>query len=167
MSLVVRPAGDRDIARMALIRAQVWQSEEFWKDRIARYLKGEHSPQKALAARAAFVAAEDGRVVGFVAGHRTHRLGCEGELQWINVLEGQRGTGIASRLMGAIGVWFVEQRALRVCVNVDPENTPARKLYARYGARPLNEQWMVWEDAREMAARSSERRHADGRVSRS
>jgi GNAT superfamily N-acetyltransferase len=156
MSLVIRRAEDRDVAGMASIRAQVWQSEEFWKDRIGRYLKGEHSPQQALAVRAAFVASEHGRVVGFVAGHRTHRFGCDGELQWINVVEERRGTGIASRLMEAIAAWFAEEGALRICVNVDTENVAARKLYAHYGARPLNEAWMVWEQELEMAAQSSQ-----------
>jgi hypothetical protein len=38
-----------------------------------------------LTERAAFVAIDDGDLVGFVAGHKTRRLGCDGELQWINV----------------------------------------------------------------------------------
>jgi GNAT superfamily N-acetyltransferase len=167
MSLVIRRAEDRDVAGMASIRAQVWQSEEFWKDRIGRYLKGEHSPQQALTARAAFVVAEDARVVGFVAGHLTRRFGCDGELQWINVVEERRGTGIAGRLMGAIAAWFAQEGAVRICVNVDTENAAARKLYAHYGARPLNEGWMVWEDGREMAARSSDGKLGDGQVSSS
>jgi hypothetical protein len=46
------------------------------------------SPQQALPARAAFVAMDGTKLVGFVAGHRTRRLGCDGELQWVNVVEG-------------------------------------------------------------------------------
>ena len=41
----------------------------FWTDRITWYLRGEHSPQQALPERAAFVAVDEGKLVGFVAGH--------------------------------------------------------------------------------------------------
>jgi hypothetical protein len=49
--------------------------------------------------------------------------------------------------MATMGAWFIEHGARRVCVNVDPANAPARKLYSRFGAKPLNDYWMVWEDA--------------------
>jgi len=135
---------------MAAIRTQEWETETFWTSRIALYLKGEHSPRQALAARAAFVALDGTKLVGFVAGHRTRRLGCDGELQWINVVKERRGQGIAGTLMVKIGVWFVENHAYRVCVNVDPRNTPALLLYRRFGAQPLNDHWMIWEDSRAM-----------------
>jgi predicted GNAT family acetyltransferase len=136
---------------MAAIRAQEWGTESFWTDRIGLYLSGEHSPPEALPARAAFVAMDGTKLVGFVAGHRTRRLGCDAELQWVNVVEEKRGRGIADGMMAKIGTWFVEQNAVRVCVNVDPRNTAARKLYARCGAQPLNDLWMIWEDARAMS----------------
>ena len=135
---------------MAAIRAQERGTEAFWTERIELYLSGEHSPQKALSARTAFVAVEGMDVVGFAAGHRTTRFGCDGELQWINVAEKRRGRGIADRLIASMGVWFVQQEASRICVNVDPHNLAARKLYARCGAQLLNEHWMVWENARSM-----------------
>jgi GNAT superfamily N-acetyltransferase len=146
MAIEFRPVRDCDIAAMAAIRAEEWESEAYWKARISLYLSGEHSPQQAVAARAAFVALEDGKVLGFVAGHRTKRFGCDGELQWINVSEQRRGNGIAGGLLTAMAAWFVEQGALRVCVDVDPKNLSARKLYARHGAHRLNDHWMVWED---------------------
>jgi ribosomal protein S18 acetylase RimI-like enzyme len=77
-------------------------------------------------------------VVGLIAGHRTKRFGCDGELEWIDVAKECRGQGIAEGLMTAMIRWFVEQGALRVCVNVAPENIGACRLYARYGAVPLN-----------------------------
>jgi GNAT superfamily N-acetyltransferase len=141
---------------MAAIRAQQWGDKAFWTDRITWYLRGEHWPQQALPERAAFVAVDDGKLVGFVAGHRTRRFDCDGELQWINVAEERRGQGIADKLMAQIGGWFIEQDALRVCVNVNPENITARRLYARCGARPLNEQWMGWDDARVMGANATQ-----------
>jgi GNAT superfamily N-acetyltransferase len=140
---------------MARIRAQNWQTESFWIDRITRYLRGEHSPQKALAPL--FVAIDREELVGFVAGHRTTRFACEGELQWIDVREDRRRVGIAYRLVEKIGAWFVEQKAGRICVNVDPVNAPARRLYDKCGAQVLNEHWMVWDDARKMRLDSESR----------
>lgn len=138
---------------MAAIRASGSHSQEFWRDRIARYLSGEHNPQQALPERTVFVAVVDDSVVGFVAGHRTRRFGCDGELQWIDVAEDHRQQGIAGQLMMRIGAWFVGQDLHRVCVNVSAENTSARNLYRRFGAVALSEQWMVWEDAAAMAAK--------------
>ena len=103
-----------------------------------------------------FVAVDDGKLVGFVAGHRTRRFDYDGELQWINVAEERRGQGIADKLMAQIGAWFIEQEVLRVCVNVNPENITARRLYARCGARPLNEHWMGWDDAQVVRANATQ-----------
>lgn len=146
MPIAIRPAVDQDICAMAAIRAQVWETEAFWQARIGRYLAGEHSPQNALPAREVFVAVAQGGVVGFVAGHKTRRYGCDGELQWIDVSRDHRRNGIAGLLLRAIAAWFAEQAASRVCVNVAPENSAARGLYTKYGAQPLNEHWLVWED---------------------
>ena len=148
MQITVRAAESADIPRMALMRAQEWETETFWTGRIGLYLSGEHSPQQALPDRAAFVALAGTELVGFVAGHRTLRFGFDGELQWINVAAGGRGQGIADRLMVTIRAWFVEHCAYRVCVNVDPNNIAARKLYSRCGAQPLNDHWMIWHDSR-------------------
>ena len=149
MAIRIRTAEEHDIAAMAAIRAQEWETAEFWETRIPLYLSGEHSPRQALAARAAFVAVDDKGVIGFVAGHRTRRHECDGELQWINVDADGRRSGVASRLMEAMAKWFVEQQAFRVCVNVDPKNTAARSFYAKHGARDLKQHWMVWEDVRQ------------------
>ncbi len=142
---------------MASIRAQEWETEAFWRERIGSYLRREHSPQKALAGRAAFVAVHHGEVVGLVAGHRTRRYECQGELQWINVRGDHRGQGIAGTLLLAIAGWFVEQEAFRICVDVNPKNGHARVFYATYGARPLNNHWMVWEDVRVIQRRRTTR----------
>jgi len=54
--------------------------------RISGYLEGGIHPQRALPSRTCYVAVEQSSVVGFVAGHLTRRYGCEGELEWINVI---------------------------------------------------------------------------------
>jgi ribosomal protein S18 acetylase RimI-like enzyme len=152
MPLTIRPAEPADIAAVAELRAQTKGTQAFWTDRIDQYLRGEHSPQKALELRSAFVAIEEGKIVGFVAGHRTRRFECDGELQWIDVDQQHRGSGIAYKLMAQMGAWFISQNAKRICVNVDSDNLPARRLYEKCGARPLNGAWMVWDDASRIGA---------------
>jgi GNAT superfamily N-acetyltransferase len=148
MSLILRPAQDRDIPAMAAIRAERWQTQDFWETRIRGYLAGEHNPQQALPARAAFVAELDGVIGGFVAGHHTRRFACDAELEWIDVAAALRRQGIAARLLAGMAQWFVEQQLFRVCVNVAPDNAPAVSFYRKHGAQPLNEFFMVWPDIR-------------------
>lgn len=153
MSIAIRPAEARDVAAVAAIRARMWETEAYWLRRIAGYLSGELSPGQALPARAVFVAENNDNnhtIVGFVAGHRTRRHRCKGELEWIDVVSEHRGQGIAGKLLTTIAAWFVSQNALRVCVDVEPTNAIARSLYAKHGAVPLNPHWMVWENVRGM-----------------
>lgn len=146
MTLAIRPATEHDIPAMAALRAETWGSAAYWEIRIAGYLSGEHFPQQALRERTAFVATEDGTVVGLIAGHRTRRFGYDGELEWIDVTPERRGQGIADALFRAMAAWFIAQQSRRVCVNVAVENTAARSFYARHGAIPLQPHWMAWED---------------------
>ncbi len=162
MSVLFRPAEAGDLDAMAETRAREWETEAYWKRRIGSYIAVEQSPQQALAARAIFVAVESGQVVGFVAGHRTRRYGCDAELEWINVAPGHRGRGIAGQLLAVMAAWFVEQGARRVCVDVEPKNTVARGLYARYGAERLNNHWMVWEDARAICGAEGQLQRPNG-----
>ena len=134
---------------MAAIRAREWETEAYWLARIGNYLHWDGSPE-ANASRGFFVAIDGDTVVGFVAGHRTHRYGCDGELEWINVVRDRRGEGIAGKLIARMGEWFIEQNLARICVDVEPGNAVARKLYARHGAAPFKPYWMVWEDSRRM-----------------
>ena len=153
MSLTIRLAEPSDIPAMASIRARQWETEQYWHNRITRYLAGELSPQKALPARIAFVAVDNEEVVGFIAGHLTRRFECDGELEWIDTIEQRRRQGIATALLRTLAQWFEQQGAFKVCV--DPGNAIARAFYARYGAESLNQHWMVWNDIREIAARTS------------
>lgn len=75
-------------------------------DRIAKYLARELHPQKALNPRICFVDMEDDAVVGFIAGHLTRRYQCDGELEWVNVASGYRGTSVASELLRMLAQWF-------------------------------------------------------------
>jgi ribosomal protein S18 acetylase RimI-like enzyme len=116
------------------------------EERMARYLAGEHHPQHALMPRVLYVALGGDAVVGYIAGHLTRRYGCDGELQWIYVIPEHRGSGVASELLCRLAAWFVEQKAARVCVDVTPTNTRARRFYTRHGAVTLKPYWLVWDD---------------------
>ena len=142
----IRPAAERDVPAMAAIRAEAWGTAEYWRPRVGAYLGGRVGAREALAESAMLVAEIDGVVVGLVAGHRTTRHGCQGELEWINVTVSRQGQGIAGKLLAAMAEWFVEQGALRVCLDVEPENAAARAFYAKWGAVDLKPSWMVWED---------------------
>jgi GNAT superfamily N-acetyltransferase len=99
-----------------------------------------------LALRVCYIAVDEGAVVGFAAGHLTRRYGCAGEVQWLTVVPDRRRQGVAGALVRELAGWFHRQGAGRVCVDVDPQNGPARALYTRLGAAPLNPHWLVWND---------------------
>jgi len=144
--MTVRVATARDIPAMARLRAETSGTADRWEERITGYLDGSVNPQQALAPRVAYVACAGDDVVGLIAGHLTRRFACDGELEWIDVAPSARGTGVAATLLRRLAVWFGEQGARRVCVNVAPDNLPAVRFYTRLGAEPLTEFFRVWPD---------------------
>jgi GNAT superfamily N-acetyltransferase len=114
--------------------------------RMAAYFDGRHHPQQALLPRVGYVALTGDTVVGYIAGHRTTRYACAGELQYLYVASAYRRRGIASALLRLLARWFQEQGAARVCVNVNLESPPAQPFYVSQAASALNKYWYVWED---------------------
>jgi ribosomal protein S18 acetylase RimI-like enzyme len=145
-TVLYRPSETSDIPIMARIRAAEWETEEYWRTRISQYLAGELHPKHALLPRVSFCAMEGDSLVGFIAGHLTRRHECDGELEWINVIPARRGSGIADELVRQLATWFTFQNAARICVDVDPANTAARRFYMRNGATELKPHWLVWND---------------------
>ena len=141
-----RQAHQIDFPTLAGIRARDAGQEEFWKERIAGYWQRTHHPQKALLPRIIYVAVDGEVITGMIAGHLTQRFGCTGELQWIDVIPPYRGTGVAHKLLQLLASWFVFQQSVKVCVNCAPDNLTALRFYERHGAKPINDQWLVWED---------------------
>ncbi|MBS1530647.1 MAG: GNAT family N-acetyltransferase [Bacteroidetes bacterium] len=139
-----RIATESDVPSLARLRTLLRGTEEGWIPYIKGYMEGITNPQKALAPRVVYVAADCNKIVGWVAGHLTRRLGCDGELQWIDIDTDYRRKGIASELVKMLAKWFSEQNANRICV--DPGNDDSRKFYAANGAGNLNQHWMYWED---------------------
>lgn len=145
-NLVVCEAKLTDVDAMAQIRAMEWGTFPYWQSRIHGYMTGKLHPRQALRPRAVYTANEGDRLLGFAAGHLTRRYGCDAELEWINVIPEQRGAGIATELLRRLAGWFAQQKATRVCVDVDPQNAAARSFYTRHGAVFLNGHWLVWND---------------------
>ena len=155
-TVTIRRAEKRDVPAMAAIRAEAWETQDYWVSRIEAYLSGRLGARQALPESAMFVAEQEGVAVGLVAGHRTTRHGCQGELEWINVTRARQGSGVAGQLLAAMAAWFLEHGARRVCVNAEPENALARAFYTKHGAVDLKPHWMVWEDVGAALAGSGE-----------
>ena len=120
--------------------------------RMAAYLEGRHHPQQALPPRVAYLATVEGALAGYIAGHLTRRYGCEGEVQYLYVAPAYRRAGVATALLRQLGQWFVEQRAARICVDVNEESSGARPFYASHGAQQLRPHWLVWPDIKAVLA---------------
>ncbi|MGZ3778132.1 MAG: GNAT family N-acetyltransferase [Mucilaginibacter sp.] len=140
----MRLTTESDIPHIARLRSLGWGDVDYWIPRVTAYMNGENNPQKALPQRVGYVAEENGQVIGFVAGHLTTRLDCEGELEWIDVDTDYRRKGVASELVRMLAKWFEDQGARKICV--DPGNENARKFYTANGAENLDAHWMYWTD---------------------
>jgi ribosomal protein S18 acetylase RimI-like enzyme len=145
-NITYREAVSQDISSLAKIRAMNSGTEEYWHNRISGYLNLTANPQQSLQPRIIYIASENNLIIGFIAGHLTQRYECDGELQWIDVIQEYRRAGIASGLVKLLASWFKNQSCFKVCV--DPGNEIARAFYKKNGAEYLNKHWMFWKDIR-------------------
>lgn len=114
--------------------------------RMTAYFDRQHHPQKALPARIGYVALANDAVVGYIAGHRTTRNGCAGEVQYLFVTPAHRRRGIGTELLRLLAKWFHEQGAQKVCVGIAGDSPPeAKPFYESVGASPLKRNWYGWE----------------------
>jgi len=142
--ILYRLATAEDIVSLTNIRAKHRETTEFWIYSISSYLDNSRSPQKALKTRIIYTASINAIVIGFISGHLSTRYGCQGELQWLDVLEEYRRQGIATELLNILLDWFRNQNAYKICV--DPGDEIARGFYISNGAKNLNEHWLHWEN---------------------
>ena len=116
--------------------------------RMAAYLEGQHHPQQALPARTGYVAFVGEQVIGYIAGHRTKRHGCEGEVQYLFVSPANRLRGIGTALVQRLAQWFAQQGVRRVCIGVANDSAPQAKPFVEsLGATPLNKNWYAWGES--------------------
>ncbi len=121
--------------------------------RMAAYLDGRHHPREALPPRVGYVALAGGAVVGYIAGHRTTRFGCDGEVQYLFVAPAYRRRGVAGGLLRLLAGWFEREGIAKVCVDVDVESPAAVPFYVSRGATALNRHWYVWENVSSLVRR--------------
>ncbi|HEX3142388.1 MAG TPA: GNAT family N-acetyltransferase [Pyrinomonadaceae bacterium] len=115
--------------------------------RMAAYFEGRHHPQDALASRVGYVASIDQVIVGYIAGHRTTRHGCAGEVQYLFVSPEFRRRGIATGLLRLLAEWFQSEGVREVCVALANDSPPeAKPFYESVGATPLKKHWYSWKD---------------------
>ena len=150
-SLLYREATSADVPDMVQARASDLEAGPA-DARMARYLEGEHHPQKALAPRIAFVALKGGSMVGYIGGHLTRRYDCDGELQYLYVVPEERRAGVASELLRLLARWFAEHDASQVCVGVDEDNAGARSFCAHHGAMDLELAFLAWSKIQDVLA---------------
>jgi GNAT superfamily N-acetyltransferase len=93
----------------------------------------------------AFVAEQDGRVVGFAAYHHTRRHETQAELQAIYVLNDAQGQGVGTALLRLIAGRLVEEGTRTMCVGYDPRNG-YKRFYFKHGANEIDPHWAVWND---------------------
>jgi GNAT superfamily N-acetyltransferase len=149
-----RLASDADVPAMAACRATD-PSVHPADTRMAAYFRAEHHPGQALLPRVGFVALAEDTVVGYVAGHRTTRHGCAGELQYLFVAPAYRRRGVAARLVGLLAAWFSDQSVHKVCVCLDADSPAAQPFYDRMGATPFKKYWRIWENITTLCPDSS------------
>ena len=136
-----REANAVDVPAMMLCHP----ADEAADTRMAAYFAGNHHPQQALAPRVGYVATADEIVVGYIAGHRTTRHGCAGELQYFFVSPKFRRRGIATKLIRLLAQWFRAQGVDSVCVALAGDSPPQAKPFCEsVGATPLKKYWYVW-----------------------
>ena len=154
----IRPARETDLDAVACVHAQTRVASSFYEDavdveaeyqrlrpRLAGYVAGTYHPSWSLSERLIIVAEQDDQIVGFIAGHRSRRMGCTGELQWMFVLPHWQRRGIGAALLRPLATWFIEQGSRTVIIDAPPEN-PYRAFYLKHGAVALDAYWLYWKD---------------------
>ena len=154
----IRDAVDSDLDAIARVQSRTMVASDDYgnaldedseyqriQPRVVGYFAGTHNPSYSLPERTVLVAAHDEQIVGFAAGHRSTRMGCTGELQWMFVLPHWQRQGIGARLLRPLRNWFKVHGSTKVIVDAPPQN-PYRTFYLKHGAIPLDEYWLYWEN---------------------
>ena len=159
----IQNAVHSDLDAIARVQARTMVASEYYHDcldeeseyqrlhpRVVGYFAGTHNPSYSLPGRMVLVAEHEGEIIGFVAAHRSTRMGCSAELQWIFVLPQWQRKGIGVILLRELREWFRVHGSTKVIVDAPPRN-PYRAFYLKHGAVPLDEYWLYWKDICKMS----------------
>jgi len=115
--------------------------------RMAAYFNGQHHPQQALIPRVGYLAMANDEVIGYIAGHRTTRNGCAGEVQYLFVAPSQRRRESERPCFGCL-LNGSKHRVLVAFVSASLTivRQKAKPFYESVGALPLKRNWYWWED---------------------
>jgi len=107
----IRDATEAVLDAVAHVQAQTIGASAFYDDalnldaayqrlypRIAGYFARTFHPSQSLPERTLIVAEENDQIIGFIAGHRSRRMGCDGELQWMFVRPAWQRKGVGATL---------------------------------------------------------------------
>ena len=129
--MTVRPLTPQDLPAYLPLRMALWpDSAASFELEVAEILEAEHL--------AAFVAEQDGNLVGFVeASLRGYAEGCDsspvGYLEGWFVAPAYRLTGIGRRLVQAAEGWARAQGCTEMASDSELSNTPSHQAHARLG----------------------------------
>ena len=155
--MFIRPAelNDTEACTKVIVKAMSASSDyncpdpkeifDHWFSRVGGYLSGTYHPGFALEDRVMFVAEEGGKIIACIAGQKTLRFACDGELQWAFVLPEYQRRGIGKSLLSSLRNWFGTRKLKKICCNA-PQDMSTRAFYIKFGATPMNEHWVIWED---------------------
>ena len=154
----IRDAVDSDLNAIARVQARTMVASDYYGSavdeeseyqrihpRVVGYCAGTHHPGHSLPERTVLVATHDDQIIGFAAGHRSTRMGCTGELQWMFVLPRWQRQGVGAELLQPLRQWFKLHGSTKVIVDAPPEN-PYRAFYLKHGVTPLDGYWLYWEN---------------------
>lgn len=144
LPLTFRKATLADVPAMAALGALNYESEGYWRIRIAGYMKNEFNPYQSLYHRLVYVAIKGETIIGFVAGHLTCRKEYIGHIQWICVGSQHARMGIGSKLLLILFNWFIEHDTFSTRADVEPHQTILKQFYKKHGAESLNNYWLFW-----------------------
>ncbi len=159
----IRDAVQSDLDAITRVQARTMVASEYYDNsldeeleyhhlhpRVVGYFGGTHNPSYSLPERTVLVAEHEGQIIGFVAGHRSTRMGCSAELQWMFVLPQWQRKGIGASLLRHVRQWFKVHGSTKVIVDAPPQN-PYRAFYLNHGAALFDEYWLYWENIGEMS----------------
>lgn len=130
MNVSVRRAAETDAEAIAALSTQLGYPSE-----VSQAADRLHSLQEHRDIRA-YVAEQDGEVIGFVGVHAFpafHRDGLHGYITALVVDEKRRGSGAGRALMQAAEAWFAERGVKRVNLTTALHREDAHAFYERLG----------------------------------